>query len=162
MRWLRHLFAPPVRARFEAACMERIQSAIATSEQSHRAEICFAVERAFSLSDLLARVTPRARADTVFGQLRVWDTAGNNGILIYVLLAEHAIEIIADRDARSRIDAADWNRVCDLLASGFVKGRDADAIVAAIEFLTPLLAARYPCVPGSSRDQDLSNEPTVL
>lgn len=162
MRWLRHIFAPPVRTRFQAACMERIQFAIATSEQSHRAEICFAVERALSLSDLFAVVSPRARAETVFGQLRVWDTAGNNGILIYVLLAEHAIEVIADRDARSRIDAADWKRVCDLVASGFVEGHHADAIVAAIELLTPLLAAHYPGLPGSSREQDLSNEPTVL
>lgn len=162
MRWLRHLFAPPVRMRFEAACMERIRNAIAESERSHRAEICFAVERAFSLADLAAGVTPRARAETVFGQLLVWDTAGNNGILIYVLLAEHAIEIVADRDARSRIPAEDWQRACDLLARGFVEGRHADAIVAAVGFLTPLLATLYPGSGESGDDENLSNEPAIL
>lgn len=60
MRWLRHGFAPLVRTRFQAACMERIQEAIAASEKVHHAEICFAVERAFSLADLVADLDSRA------------------------------------------------------------------------------------------------------
>ena len=164
MRWLRHLFAPSVRSRFEAACMQRIQAAIAASESTHRAEVCFAVERALSLGDLLAGVTSRARSEAVFAQLRVWDTAGNNGILIYVLLAEHAIEIFADRDARLRVAADDWKRVCELVAAGFAEGRHADAIVAAIEALTPLLAAHYPqAAVGTFKAHDeLPDRPNIL
>lgn len=164
MRWLRHLFAPPVRTRFEAACMERIRNAIAESEKSHGAEICFAVERALSIADLSAQVTPRARAEIVFGQLRVWDTAGNNGILIYVLLAEHSIEIIADRDALMRIPAEHWKGVCDLVAQGFAAGHHADAVVAAVEGLTPLLVTHYPqdSVAISEHADELSDRPHIL
>ncbi len=163
IRSLRHLFAPPVRMRFEAACMERIQSAIAASEKTHHAEICFAVERAFSLADLVAGVRSRARAETVFTQLRVWDTAANNGVLIYVLLAEHAIEIVPDRDACERIPDADWKRVCDLVTQGFSESRHADAIVAAIEALTPLLAAHYPSnATEVAAHDELPDRPTVL
>lgn len=167
MRWIRHLFAPPVRTRFKAACMERIQSAIAASERLHHAEICFAVERALPLADLVAGVDARARADAVFAQLRVWDTAGNNGVLVYVLLAEHAIEIVPDRDASARIADVEWRRVCALVAQGFAESRHADAIVAGIEALTPLLAAHYPSDAGASGQgasghDELPDRPRIL
>lgn len=167
MRWIRHLFAPLVRKHFEAACMERIQAAIAASELTHRAEICFAVERALSLADLFAGVDSRTRAATVFSQLRVWDTAANNGVLIYVLLAEHAIEILPDRDAKTRIPADEWQRVCSLIAQGFAGGRHADAIVAGVDALTPLLAKHYPLDGGAGDDgapdqDELSNRPRIL
>jgi len=167
MRWIRHLFAPPVRTRFEAACMERIRSAIAASERLHRAEICFAVERSLSLADLVAGVDSRARASAVFAQLRVWDTAANNGVLIYVLLAEHAIEILPDRDAKTCIPAAEWQRVCARVAQGFAEGRHADAIAAGVEALTPLLALHYPCDGtgfdyGTAGHDELPNRPRIL
>lgn len=167
MRWIRHLFAPPVRTRFEAACMERIQNAIAASERTHRAEICFAVERALSLADLVDGVQSRDRAGAVFAQLRVWDTAANNGVLIYVLLAEHAIEILPDRDAKTRIPASEWQRICALIAQEFAAGRHADAIVAGIEALTPLLAVQYPFAAGGLEHgtpghDELPNRPRIL
>lgn len=167
MRWIRHLFAPPVRTRFEAACMERIQTAIAASERTHRAEICFAVERALSLADLVDGVHSRERADAVFAQLRVWDTAANNGVLIYVLLAEHAIEILPDRDVKMRIPHEEWAGICKRVARGFAEGRHADAIVAGIEALTPLLAAHYPCDGGgpgheASDHDELPDRPRII
>ncbi len=167
MRLVRHLFAPLVRTHFEAACMERIQAAIGESELTHRAEICFAVERALSLADLVARIDSRTRAATVFSQLRVWDTAANNGVLIYVLLAEHAIEILPDRDAKARIAADEWQRVCSLIAQGFAAGRHADAIIAGVEALTPLLARHYPLDGGAGGDRatdqdELPNMPRIL
>lgn len=143
-RVFRHLFASPVAARFDANAMQRIQQAIAASEAVHAAEICFAVERALSLPHLLAGLSARERALDVFAQLRVWDTERNNGVLIYVLLAEHAIEIVPDRDARDRVAPADWQHICATAAEGFARGANASAVLDTVSALTPLLAAHYP------------------
>ncbi len=166
MRALRHLFSPPVGSRFGGEDMQRIQQAIAASERGHCAEICFAVERALSLSDLLAGRDARARASIVFTQLRVWDTQGNNGVLIYVLLAEHAIEIVPDRGARSCIPPQAWQHACALIRQGFAENRYADAIISAIDSLTPSLAAQYPCASGigsaPANPDELADFPHIL
>lgn len=99
----------------------------------------------------------------MFSQLRVWDTQANNGVLIYLLLAEHAIEIVPDRDARTRIAAAEWQRITDLIAERMAANRYADAIVDAIQALTPLLATHYPCaLVGQPAGDELEDRPTIL
>ncbi len=109
MRWIRHLF-PGNRARrcFPERTLSAIQHAVAATENRHRGEICFAVEAALPWRALLAGTGARARAHEVFAQLRVWDTRENTGVLVYVLLPEHAIEIVADRGIAARVEEREW------------------------------------------------------
>ena len=96
-RLFRHLSARDARRMFPTTDMARIAGAIAEGERRHRGEVCFAVESSLHWRDVLRGVQPRMRAEEAFARLRVWDTAGNNGVLIYLLLADRRIEIVADR-----------------------------------------------------------------
>ena len=109
MRWLNHLIARPGAARhFPPKTLDAIQHAIAASEHRHLGEICFAVEGGLPLAEVVAGRQPRDRAHAAFARLRVWDTEHNTGVLVYVLIADHAIEISSRSDrfggARHRID----------------------------------------------------------
>src|SRR5687767_10725527 len=108
MRALRHLFATQLgtRRRFSRAVTEAIAAAIAAEELRTSAEIRFAVETALELGDL--RMAPRERALEVFAELRVWDSELRNGVLIYVLMADRDVEIVADRAAGACIAPAEW------------------------------------------------------
>ncbi len=161
-RWLRHQFAAPVRRVFDAAAMERIRSAIQASEQRHRAEVCFAVERALSWSQLVARQTPRERSEEVFAELKVWDTAGNNGVLLYLLRADRAMEIVADRAVVQRVPGDGWSEVCARLADDCAAGREVDGVIHAIEALTTLLERAFPCAADDPPPGELRDVPTVL
>ena len=99
MRWLRHFFAPSAHAAFPEASLDRIAHAIADGERLHSGQVMFAVESDLPLALLWKNTSARARAEHAFALLRTWDTEANNGVLIYLLLADHAIEIVADRGA---------------------------------------------------------------
>jgi uncharacterized membrane protein YgcG len=99
MRWLRHLFARSAASRFPPASLQRIAAAIAAGEQRHTGQVVFAVEPALRLAALRRGRDARHRAEQLFARLRVWDTQHNNGVLIYLLLADHRIEVVADRAA---------------------------------------------------------------
>ena len=113
-RLFRHLFSTAARTRvlFSPAVLAQIEAAIGAAEAQHSGEIRFVVETALPLSALWQDVTPRARALQVFAHLRVWDTHANNGVLIYVLRADRAVEILADRGISARVSEAEWQAVC--------------------------------------------------
>ena len=123
-RWLRHAFwARGKLARaFPAEALKAIEDAIARSELTHSGEIRFAIEGALEPHEVWAGKTPRARAVEVFARLGVWDTEANNGVLIYLLLADRDVEIVADRGLNGRVSEAEWSAVCatmeDHLRSG--------------------------------------------
>src|SRR3954468_24060239 len=120
MRWMRHLVANArVRRQFPRAVLDAIHQAISAGERHHEGQLCFAVEQALPLQDLTRQRTPRDRAQDVFAQLRVWDTEHNSGVLIYVLLAERAIEIVADRGIAARVVQAEWQAVCERMRERF-------------------------------------------
>ena len=145
---------------FPAATMVRIRDAITAGEIAHGGEICFAVETRLSWVDLLERVDARRRAHQAFAELGVWDTADNGGVLIYALLAERRVEIVADRGITARVDAQAWQRVCDLVVEGF-RGEDpAGGVLAAIQALHELLAAAMPASPDNTCE--LPDDPVVL
>ncbi|MEO7151167.1 MAG: TPM domain-containing protein, partial [Burkholderiaceae bacterium] len=96
------------RRMLDAAAMARLQARVAASEQQHSGEIRICIEAGLPMSYLWRDASPRERAIAVFGKLRVWDTDANNGVLIYLLLAEHAIEIVADRGVSRHVDDAQW------------------------------------------------------
>jgi uncharacterized membrane protein len=161
-RLFAHLFTGNARNRFPAADMERITQAIAVSETCHAGEICFAVEGALDWRDVLRGVQARTRALDAFGRLRVWDTAANNGVLVYLLLADQRIEIVADRGLSGLVSDEQWRGVCLLMEERLRAGEYADGVVAGIEAVGDLLAEHFPQEPGGVDEDELPNQPVFL
>ena len=163
MRTLRHLFATRWHTRrrlFTPAVLGHIEAAIRAVEARHAGEIRFAVETALDGEALWRDLPPRARALEVFSQLGVWDTQNNNGVLIYVLLADRDVEIVADRGIAARVPAAQWEQVCREIEAFYREGRFAQGSVAGIHGVGRLLERHFP---GQSADPDeLPNQPVLL
>lgn len=145
---------------FPPAVLKAIQEATARNEQRHRGEIRFVVEAELDWGPLLANLSPRRRAIEVFGGLRVWDTEENNGVLIYVLLADHDIEIVADRGIHRQVGDETWRRICDAMRAEFKAGRFEQGAVKAIESISDLLAQHFP--PRGDDQNELSDQPVVI
>lgn len=162
MRWIRHLIAAArVRRRFPQAALDAIHKAIAGVERHHRGEICFAIENTLPWRDLARGHSPRERAHQVFAQLRVWDTEHNSGVLIYVLLAERTIEIVADRGIAARVGQAEWQTVCDHMRERFAARDYERGAVAGVNAVGAILAQHFPA-DGTARKNELSDAPVVL
>lgn len=162
MRLFRHLFARSARHLFPEEALQRIADAIAEGERRHRGEVVFAVESDLPVSAILTGLRPRERAEEVFVRLRVWDTQDNNGVLIYLLLADHRIEIVADRGLRNRVSDAQWRDVCGRIEEGMRAGRAAEAVVAGIQAVSDLLVQHFPQVDGDHDEDELPNRPHML
>jgi uncharacterized membrane protein len=162
-RIARHLITTPWRARraFPRAALQAIERAIEEGERSHAAEIRFAIEGALHGPRLLRGQSPRERALEVFSHLRMWDTEHRNGVLIYVLLADRAVEIIADRGAHARIESQAWNAICRLMEEAFRAGRYLEGAVNGIAAVSRLMAEHFPAGRGRGADE-LPNRPVVL
>jgi uncharacterized membrane protein len=148
-RWARHLFFPQ---KFPKHALAGIEQAIKRGEATHRGEIRFAAEDALDGPALLAGQSARERALEVFSQLRVWDTEENNGVLIYLLLADHDIEIVADRGINAQVAPGDWERICRDMEDGLRRGAYEKAVVTGIEKASQLLARHYPPRPGDRNE----------
>jgi len=159
-RFWRHVFAPSAAAAFPVASLERIAAAIRAAENRHGGQICFAVESSLSWGALWRRQSARARAEDVFAQLRVWDTAANNGVLIYLLLAEHRIELVADRGLT--VDVEHWGGICARMAERLRAGRYEEAALEAVAATSELLAASFPRGAGDVPGNELPDRPTLL
>lgn len=162
MRWIRHLFAPSARRLFPEQSLRRITAAIAASELRHTGEICFAVEAALPLHAVLAGVDARTRADDTFARLRVWDTAANNGVLLYLLLADHRIEIVADRAFKALVSDAQWQGACRLVEERLRAGEPEAAVLAGIDALSDIITAHFPQHADTVDRDELPNAPHVL
>lgn len=162
LRILRHLCTPfwILRTRYPEPVLARIGSRIAEVERAHPGELRFVVEHALELGDLIAGLTPRERAIEVFGLLRVWDTEHNNGVLIYVLHAEHAVEIVADRGLARHVPQADWDALCRNVETEFRAGRHAQGAMVAIDGAARLLDQHFPA--GSAARNELPDQPLLL
>ncbi len=163
LRPLRHVFTTrwSTRARFPQATLEAIEQAITDCEHRHGGEIRFVVETALDLPDIARGLTPRERALQVFGQFRVWDTAHNNGVLIYVLLADRDVEIIADRGIAKEVPQSEWQAVCRQMEGHFRAGRFKDGSVVGILGVGALLGRHFPGERGGG-DNELPNQPVLL
>ena len=162
MRLLRHLFARSAHHLFPEASLHRIADAIAAGELRHRGEILFAVESELPASMVLRRVQARARAEAAFARLRAWDTEANNGVLIYLLLADHRIEIVADRGLDGRVSAEQWRGACLLMEERLRAGEPEQAVLRGIEAVSDLLAAHFPQIDGAPDQDELPNLPRIL
>jgi uncharacterized membrane protein len=161
-RILRHLFASRLGTlrRFPASTLQAIEDAIASTERHTSGEIRFAVETALDIPELWVGKTPRQRALEAFAQLRVWDSELRNGVLIYVLVADHDVEIVADRAAAARIPGADWETACRLMEQHF-RARDfKGGAVAGVTAVGALLEKHFPPRAGDRDEQP--NRPHLL
>lgn len=141
--------------------MSAITKAISDSERSHSGEVRFAVEGALPWRDAYDGVSAHGRALQIFSQLRIWDTEHNNGVLIYLLLADHDVEIVADRGIHAHVGAEGWEAVCRAMENEFRQGRFEAGVLLGIERITAILHEHF-----SSHDPNNPNElpdtPVVL
>ena len=161
-RFWRHILMHPARARraFPAATMEAIGSEIAAQEQSHRGEIAFIAEAELHWAQLWRGLTPRSRAKQVFALHDVWNTEENNGVLIYVLLADRAVEIVADRAIDARVGEEEWSAICRAMQAEFAAGRYADGAIAGVRAVSALLAKHFPA--NGARRNELGDRPILI
>jgi uncharacterized membrane protein len=158
----RHLLQHHWRARqvFTKDVLDRIEQAISRSEASHAGQVRFVVEGALDGAALFRNQTARGRALDVFSHLRIWDTAHNNGVLIYLLLADRDVEIIADRGIDARVGEQGWERICRAMEAEFRAGRFEHGVVSGIEAVSRELAKHYP--PSGPHPNELPDRPVVM
>jgi uncharacterized membrane protein len=165
-RFVRHTTASHWRTRmlFPSATLDAIEKAIRAVETSHAGEIRFAIETAMPPLQVLNGIAPRTRALDVFAHLRVWDTDHNNGVLIYLLLADRKVEIVADRGFSGRVSSGEWQAVCRLMEEHFRAGRFEAGSIAGVEAIGALLTQHFP--PNLKRapasHNQLPDRPTLL
>jgi uncharacterized membrane protein len=162
MRLLRHLFAPSAQRLFPAATMERITHAVAEGERRHTGQLCFAVEPALHWRAILSGTSPRQAAEDAFSRLRVWDTEANNGVLLYLLLAERRIEIVADRGLRAVVGDDHWRGICARMEGGLRNGDAEAAVIGAIGAISDLLAHAFPAGADRTSGNELPDQPRIL
>lgn len=162
-RILRHrwLDDADTRRALPAPVLERLATRVRASEQRHTGEIRIYVEAGLPLSYLWRDATPRERAIAMFGKLRVWDTAQDNGVLIYLLLAEHAIEVVADRGLSRHVGTDRWQEIVQGMREAFRAGRYEEGLAEAVDAVTGLLVQHFPATPGQGNVNELPDEPVL-
>ena len=161
-RVTRHLFALPgsVARAFPPSALSNMEKAIAASEKLHGGEIRFALEATLDPLPLLRGQTARQRALQAFAELGVWDTEQNNGVLLYLLLADRDVEIVADRGFNGKVASAEWEGVCRAMESALRDGRYEAAVSEGIARAAGLIARHFP--PRRREPNELPDRPSVL
>ncbi|MES2676385.1 MAG: TPM domain-containing protein [Pseudomonadota bacterium] len=149
-----------VNRHFPVATMAAIEQEIKTSENLHSGEIRFVVEGALDGVRLFKDQTAQARAIDIFSQLRIWDTELNNGVLIYLLLADRDIEIIADRGIYKKVGPEEWEKICVSMESYFKENNFHQGVISGIDAVTQLLQKHFP-IPLDDKNE-LSNKPIIM
>lgn len=148
------------RRAFSQETLAAIAGAITAGEQTHRGELRLIVEAALPLELVWAGMSNRQRALALFAEYGVWDTEDNCGVLIYVNLAERAVDIVADRAIGRKIDTATWQRMCATMTEGFARGEFRASTLAAIEAANALLREQFPAT--GARSNELPDSPLML
>ncbi len=161
-RLLRHLLSDRRAARraFPQHSLRAVEQAITEGEARHDGELRFVVETMLPLGDVLRGVSARERAIELFSRLRVWDTEHNCGVLLYVLLADRRVEVVADRGIDAHIGHAGWHAVCRTMQTAYGRGAFEQGSVEGVRAISELLAAHFPRTAGKANE--LPNKPIVL
>jgi hypothetical protein len=161
-RIARHLATPDWVARriFPRAALARIGAAIRASERLHTGELRLAIEAGLALPALARGLPPRARAEEVFAELRVWDTQDNSGVLVYVQAVDRRIEIVADRGIAARVPQSEWDAICRTMEAAFRAREFERGALEAIEAITRLLARHFPA--RGVNPNELPDKPALL
>lgn len=164
-RFFSHLFSTPwhVGRYFPTATLKAIEQAIKTTENEHLGEIRFVIEADLHPLEILLNKTPKKRALELFSQLGIWDTEHNNGVLIYICLADRDVEILADRAIHQRVGQAGWECICQVMEKHFRVGEFEVGALQGIKLVGELLAKHFPLVSAikTSRNE-LPNTPLIL
>lgn len=145
---------------FTPAVLDIIEAEISYSESQHSGEIRFVVEGALDGAPLFKNQSAHDRALDIFSQLRIWDTQENNGLLIYLLLADHAVEIIADRGINAKVGRDEWQVICGIMQSEFARGNFQAGVCDAIKSITNHLVKHFPI--SATDENELPNKPVVM
>lgn len=167
-RWARlwrHLWVTDwqLRRALPPGALDHLQSTLAAGEELHTAQVRFIVEADLDLLAVWRGQTPRERALELFAQYHLWDTAANNGVLVYVQFADRAVEIVADRGCNGRISAEEWGAVARGIRDAFATGRYIAGAVAGLEVVSLLLARQFPRQAGDAASgNELPDRPVLL
>ena len=161
-RFWRHIRMSPLYARrsFPAPTLDAIEREVALQEKRHRGEIRFVVEAELTSAQLWRDLGARERARQVFAEQGVWNTEENTGVLIYLLLADRRVEIVADRGITARVAEEEWQAICRKMETHFREGRFEDGALAGIRAISDHLAAHFPA--DESNPDELSNRPVLI
>ncbi len=154
-RWPRHLWLDAADARrlLGSDGLQRLEQAVRDSEARHMGELRLCIEAGLPVASLWHGTSPRDRAVTLFSQLRVWDTEHNNGVLIYLLLADKRIEILADRSLHARVGSRTWQGITDQLSTALQSGRYEDGLIQAIDAVSSLMRQHFPLTSKPNRNE---------
>lgn len=142
--------------------LERLERRVKHSEAQHTGQVRLCIEAGLPVGDLLRKTGSRERALHLFGALRVWDTEHNNGVLIYLLLADHRIEIVADRALSRLVEAAQWQGIVHGMEHHLKQGLWETALGQAVDAVTELLKMHYPRAEGQTQVNELPDRPLVI
>jgi len=158
----KHLLEHHWRARrlFTPKVLANIEQATKAGEATHSGQVRFVVEGALDGAPLFHDQPTRERAIDIFSHLRIWDTEHNNGVLIYLLLADRVVEIIADRGIDAKVGAEGWARICRDMEADFANGRFEAGAIKGIEAVSRELAKHYP--PTGPHRNELPDKPVVI
>jgi uncharacterized membrane protein len=166
IRLFKHRWADDARRTLTAAALQRLQAQIAASELTHSGEIRICVEAGLPNSYLLrsdnTALLLRQRALAQFGRLRVWDTAHNNGVLIYLCLAEQAIELVADRGVDQRVGPDAWAAMVNRLGTSLVAGQFEQGLAQSIQEVSAVLIQHFALQGGERNPNELPDAPVLI
>ena len=166
-RLLRHRWFDErtVRRTIPSDVRERLLQRVRASEQRHSGEIRIFIEAGLPMGYLWLKAETRAiirqRALTLFGKLRVWDTEHNNGVLIYLLLAERAIEIVADRGINRHLSPQQWQSLISRMRTAFRDGQFEEGLTLALEEISAVLVQHFPLEAGAANPNELPDAPLI-
>ncbi|PPD17517.1 MAG: hypothetical protein CTY27_03700 [Methylotenera sp.] len=166
IRFLKHLISAvwptswQVQKHFSDSALNRIEKAIKASEQTHTGEIRFVVESCLHPLEILYKKMPKKRALELFGRFNIWDTAQNNGVLIYLLLADRDVEIVADRGIHQHVGSDGWDAICHSMEIQFRQGNFEAGVLQGLSEISHLLQKHYPA--DGENSNELPNTPIIL
>ena len=166
IRFFRHLISNvwQVRHYFSEDALHNIEKAIRASEKSHDGEVCFIVEAGLYPIEVLYKKSPKKRAIELFSLFKVWDTEHNNGVLIYLLLADRDVEIVADRGIHQHVGTAAWEHICQQMEAKFRCGEFEAGVLQGIADIGALLETHFPYSASNrtKKSNELPNTPIIL
>ena len=173
IRFFKHLVSNvwQVHHHFSASALQNIEQAIQSSEATHCGEICFIVESGLHPMEIIYKKTPKKRAIELFSLYKVWDTEHNNGVLIYLLLADRDVEIVADRGIHHHVGNAAWERICHQMELQFRRGEFEAGVLQGIADIGALLETHFPLQEAEiktankksrKKSNELPNAPIIL
>ncbi len=162
IRFVKHMFSHPWQAKrhFSAAALKNIEQAIQASEKKHAGEIRFIVETGLHPIEILYKKTPKKRALQLFGSLNIWDTEHNNGVLIYLLLVDRDVEIVADRGIHQHVGNNGWEKICHDMEVLFRKSEFEAGVLQGVAEISAELEKHFP-ITGLNKNE-ISNKPIIF